>query len=138
MAEPPKTSVSAPHKPRDRRFELGPHSRLFGRGVIGDLNGNSREAKYLRSVEKAILDHLGGAERATIPQKLYAGRLAKIALRLELFDQKLIEEGQLTDFDNKVYASLHSAFRLMVRDLGLKAAAPKLTSLSEMLAEAAE
>lgn len=122
----------------DRRFELGPHSALFRRGAVGNLNGNTAEAKYLRTVERAILDHLGGADRTTVPQRLYAARLAKIALRLELFDRKLIEDGTLTDHDGKVYSALHSAFRLMLRDLlGLKGAildrsptAPHLAALT--------
>jgi hypothetical protein len=100
----------------DRRHELGPHSRWFRRGAVALLNGNSCEAKFIRTFEKAILDHLGGADRATIPQRLYAARLAKIALRLELLDRKLADR-TLTEFDTKLMGGLTGQYRLMLRDL---------------------
>jgi hypothetical protein len=138
MAEP--TTFDAPAKRNqrrngkgDRRRELGPHSRLFGRGAIGDMDGNSAPAKFIRTVERAVLDHLGGPDRASLPQKLLAARIAKTAYRLELFDRKLDEDG-LTDYDARIYGALHNSYRLMLREIGLKAIPPKPETPDEVMA----
>ena len=121
-----------------RKFgRLGPHSRLFGRGALGKVHGNTWQGRFLRSIERELLNHLGGAERASVPAKLLCARAAKVCLRLELFDRELIEQGALSDFDSKVYGALHNTFRLLIREIGLSAPPQPRKSLAEITAEIA-
>lgn len=79
-----------------------------------------------------MVKHVGGAPSVT--QKLLIARLARVALRLEIFDQK-ITDGDLTDHDARVYGALHNAFRLMLREIGLKPTAPRPPTIAEIAAE---
>src|SRR3954447_18527237 len=111
---------------------LGPHSRTLCRGAIGrSIDGRSAEGRFLRAFEAQMTAHLGGQPSAA--EVLLISRLARVALRLELFDEK-ITAGTLTDHDGRVYGALHNSFRLMLRELGLKAAPPAAPSLAELLA----
>jgi hypothetical protein len=94
---------------------IGPHSRLLQRGTV---DGRSREGRYLRAIEARLLDHIGAG--ASCAQRMLINRLARVALRLELFDEKMAA-GPTTDHDGRVYGALHNSFRLMLREIGLKA-----------------
>ncbi len=107
---------------------VGPHSRLLN---MGSLSGRSREGRYIRALETQLYAHLGGAP--SITQRLAISRLARVSLRLQLFDEK-IDAGSLTDHDARVYGALHNAFRLLIRELGLK---PAAVAPSESLADVA-
>jgi hypothetical protein len=86
------------------------------------LDGRTREARQLRAVVADLTAHVGGSPSAT--EKLLIDRLARVYLRLALFDQKL-EAGTFTDHDGRVYGALHTAIRLMTRQLGMKPAGAK-------------
>jgi hypothetical protein len=107
---------------------LGPHSKLLERG---SLDGRSREGRFLRHCEAELAKHVGG--KPSIAQRLLISRLARVALRLELFDEK-IAAGTLTDHDARVYGALHNSFRLLLREIGMRGAAARATSLAEYLA----
>jgi hypothetical protein len=50
----------------DKRFALGPYSRVIDRGAVGGLiDGRSREGRFLRTYEQALFDHVGG--RPSLP-----------------------------------------------------------------------
>ena len=116
------------------RNRLGPYSRTLERGAIGrSIDGRSQEGRFLRAFERQLLDHIGGQSAASVAQRLLIARLARVALRLELFDVK-IAAGTLTDHDARVYGALHNAFRLMLREVGLGATAAKPQSLGEYVA----
>ena len=109
-------AMASPAKPR----RLGVYSRTLERGAIGaSISGKSREGRYLRAFEAKILAQMG--PETTFLTKITASRLAKVALRLELFDEKIVSGEGLTDHDGRVYNALHNSFRLLVRELGLKA-----------------
>jgi hypothetical protein len=108
---------------------IGPHSRLFARGSSA-IDGRSREGRYLAAVRAQLVAHLGGSPSA--PQRMIVDRLAVVALRLALFDEKIIA-GSLTDNDARTYGALHNSFRLLIREIGLKAADAR-PSLAETFA----
>ena len=78
-----------------------------------------------------MVKHLGG--QPSFAERLLIGRLAKIALRLEMFDEKL-NSGQWTELDGKVSHALVNSFRLILRELGIKGSAkPNTPTLAEIL-----
>jgi hypothetical protein len=119
-------------KSRVKPARLGPYSRTLHRGAIGhSVDGRSREGRFLRAFEAQLAQHVGG--KPSTAQRILISRLARTALRLELFDEKLTA-GKLTDYDTKVYGALHNSFRLMMREIGVKPtlAAP-IISLADAL-----
>ena len=113
--------------------KIGPHSRTLCRGAIGrSIDGRSAEGRFLRAFEAQMTAHIGGAPSTA--QALLISRLARVALRLELFDEK-IATGTITDHDARVYGALHNSFRLMLRELGLHAKAPPAPTLGQLAAE---
>lgn len=84
-------------------------------------------------MEAQLVEHVGGEPSAT--ERILIGRLARVALRLELFDEKLASGGAVTEYDTRVYGALHNSLRLMLRELGLKGTAARTPSLRESLDE---
>jgi hypothetical protein len=123
-----KSAASAPNTAR-----VGPHSRALRRGVVGDqIDGRSREGRFLRACEAELVTHVGGSP--SITQRLMIRRAARAMLRLELFDAKLAS-GNWSDHDGRTFGGLQNAVRLMLRELGLKAPAKdRAPSLAEIAA----
>jgi hypothetical protein len=119
-------------KPPDQR-RIGPYSLLLRRGTI---SGRSTEGRFIRAIEAQLRQHVGSSP--TFPEQMLIKRLAIVSLRLELFDRKLAAGEPITDHDARVYASLHNSFRLMIRELGLKAAPPPARTLQDIIAEMGE
>jgi hypothetical protein len=108
-----------------------PHSRMFRRGTLGrDLDGRSPEGRFLRHVEAALSQHVGG--QPNFPQKLLIRRAARAMLRLELLDIKMAE-GNWTEQDGRIFGGLNNAVRLCLRELGIKSAADKPLSVDSYL-----
>lgn len=110
--------------------KIGAHSRPHR---LQQLDGRGREARYLRRIESELAEHLGGAERVSVAQRILIERLAVDLLRLELLDGKAAV-GKLTEHDGRIAHALRNSVRLALRDLGLKGAAAKVPSLDEHLA----
>ena len=110
---------------------VGPQSRLLEHG---SLDGRSVEGRFLRAIEAQLSEHVGG--RPTVAQHLLISRVARVALRLELYDRKLAA-GEFTDHDGRVYNALHNALRLGLREIGMKAAVAKAPSLADIAAQIA-
>ena len=86
---------------------VGPHSRALRRGVVGDqIDGRSREGRFLRAAEAELIAHVGGSPSFT--QRLLIRRAARAMLRLELFDAKL-QSGNWSDDDGRTYGGLQNA-----------------------------
>jgi hypothetical protein len=101
---------------------------------MGSLSGRSREGRYIRALETQLLAHVGG--RPSVTERLAIQRLARVSLRLQLFDEKIDAGAAMTDHDSRVYGALHNSFRLLIRELGLKSdAAPKAPSLADVAAQ---
>ena len=100
---------------------LSSESRVLRRGSLGDqIDGRSREGRFLRDVERELVAHVGG--KPTVTQKLLIRRLARGLLRLELLDER-ITRGELNDHDARTFSALSNAVRLTARELGVQAAA---------------
>jgi hypothetical protein len=128
MLEPPRGT--APDRKR-----LGPYSRTLERGAIGNsIDGRSREGRFLRAFEQMLAEHVGGSPSAA--QRVLISRCARLALRLELLDEKQVAR-TLTEHDGRTYSSLSNHLRLGMREIGIKAAeAPQLSIRDRLIAEA--
>ncbi len=115
-----------------------PHSKALVRGSVGDtIDGRSREGRYLRHCEVELTKHVGG--NPSFVQKVLITRAARAMLRLQLLDEKM-EAGSWTDHDARTFGGLSNSLRLMLRELGLKAAVAPPPSLADYIkaTEAAE
>jgi hypothetical protein len=113
---------------------LTPESRLVRRGSLGDVfDARSREGKFLVRVEAELLAPLG--PEPSFGQKLLARRAARLALRLELFDEKVAHGKDWTPHDLRAYHALQNGLRLLIRELtGLRASpSDALPSLDEIV-----
>lgn len=115
-----------------RLRRLRAESRVLRRGSVGDIDGRSREARFLCDTERELLAAFG---EPSFGQKLLARRAALAALRLELLDEEAAQ-GKWSDHDLRMYHALQNGLRLLLRELGVKAAPSKaLPSLTDVLAE---
>jgi hypothetical protein len=113
---------------------LGPESRLLRRGSLGDtFDARSREGKFLVRVEAELLAPLGPAP--SFGQRLLARRAARLALRLELFDEEAARGKDWSAHDLRTYHALQNGLRLLVRELAdLKVAPVKALDLDAIIA----
>lgn len=103
---------------------------------MGDeVDGRSREGRFLKKVEVELSAHVGGSPN--FAQKTLIRRAARAMLRLELLDEKMTT-GNWTDHDGRVFGGLNNALRMCLRELGIKAAPPKTPTLQDYLAATAE
>jgi len=107
---PPPDDDDAPRQKRVRRY--GPASRIVTRGAIGDMDGNSWEAKFIKANEAKYIEQTGGDPDHALRRLII--RLVRLELRMELFEQK--PHDQWTDHDGRTFGGLNSAFRLLNRE----------------------
>jgi hypothetical protein len=106
----------------DPRPRVGPYCRVFSRGSLGEIDGRSREGKFLRRIEAELTAQVGGSP--SFAQSLLIRRAARSMLQLELLDDKMAS-GNWTAHDSRTQGGLNNAVRLALRELGLKAAPAK-------------
>ena len=112
---------------------LGPYSRVLTRGAIGaSISGSSREGRFLRHYEAELTRHVGS--QPSIVERLMIARCARLALRLELLDERSID-GDMTERDGKHYLAWSRALVAMLRGLGTKGAPKPKTTLQDVLAQ---
>jgi hypothetical protein len=99
------------------RGKVGPYSTAFTRGTVGDIDGRSREGRFLRRVEAELVAQVGG--QPSFAQSLLIRRAARSMLQLELLDGKMAS-GAWTGHDARTQGGLNNAVRLALRELGLK------------------
>jgi hypothetical protein len=106
---------------------LSAESRLLRRGSLGDqIDGRSKEGRFLRDVERELLAPLG--PQPSFGQRLLARRASRLALRLELFDSEAARGKDWSAHDLRTYHALQNGLRLLVRELAdLKVAKPDRT-----------
>ena len=104
------------------RGGLGPYSRLIDRGAIGtSIDGRSREGRFLRAYEAMLLEHIGG--NPSIVQRALIQRAARLALHLELMDERALAHGApFTTHDHLHYVSWSNAIARLLGRLGLQPA----------------
>jgi hypothetical protein len=118
----------------DKRKITGPYSRLIDRGALGCIDGNSREGKYLRAYERALVEHVGGRPSAT--QRALITRTARLALHLELLDERSIVEGKgLSATDCHFYCVWSNSLSRHLAKLGFEPSAPAQAKAKPRLAD---
>lgn len=102
---------------------IKPYCRALQRGSLGsDIDGRSREGKFLRRIETELVEHIGG--NPTFPEKLLIRRIARLMLQAESLDAKMAS-GDWTSHDARTLGGINSAIRNSLRDLGLKGKAER-------------
>lgn len=82
-----------------------------------------------------LVKHVGGSPSAV--QKALIGRAAKLALHVELMDERSLAAGGMSERDSRQYLAWSNSLNRCLAQLGLKAASAKPQSLTRALAEAA-
>jgi hypothetical protein len=96
---------------------LGPYSEQL---IIGHIDGRTKEARLCRSLRKALIEQLGGADRLTPTQRVLIERAVMLTLRVSVLDQRLVD-GTLTGYDNATFIAWSNALRRTLVALGLEA-----------------
>ena len=106
---------------RRSRHALGPHSRAIDRGAVGgSIDGRSREGRFLRVYEARLIEHVGGSP--SIVQKALISRASRLALHLELLDERVFAEHKgLTQHDYQHYCAWSNSLARTLRTLGIEA-----------------
>jgi hypothetical protein len=110
---------------------IGPHS---SRLRLRKVDGRTGPGRYIRRVERELIEHCGGPDRISVAQRLLCERTAIDLLRLKLIDADLTT-GEASDHILRVAHALRGTVRLALRDLGLEAAARPALSLDDIAAE---
>src|ERR1700704_3296660 len=90
-AQPSLPDTGTGVRPINKRTATGPYSRALDRGAVGALNGNTREAKFIKAYAATLMEHVGG--NPSIVQRQLITRAARLACHLELWDEKTIPQG---------------------------------------------
>jgi hypothetical protein len=118
--------------PENRPLQ-GAYSRPLRRGVLGDLDGRSKEGRFLKTIERDLFQQVGGSP--SVGQQLLIRRIAM--LMLEILDLKLANNDNWNQCDAATQGGLNNNVRLSLRELGIKAPPARKATLSEYLAEQA-
>jgi hypothetical protein len=81
-----KSSVITLRSPENRPL-AGAYSRPLRRGVLGDIDGRSKEGRFLKTIESDLIEQVGGSP--SVGQQLLIRRIARSMLMLEILDLKL-------------------------------------------------
>jgi hypothetical protein len=130
-AQPAPAGITPAARASDKRYGTGPYSRVLRRGALGALNGNTREAKFIRTYEAILIEHCGGSPSAV--QRSLITRAARLAVHLELWDEKTIPTGgACTATGHSHYLAWSNALGRTLARLGLEPAAPKPPTLADL------
>ncbi len=110
------------------RGRIGPYSRALAGGYV---DGRTREGRFIKRMTGELNRHVGG--EPSVAERALIGRIVRTVLTLGLLDERLAA-GAATDHDARTFGGLQSALRAMLKQIGLKQAAPRSLSLAERLA----
>lgn len=110
----------------------GAYSKPLRRGVLGDIDGRSKEGRFLRTIEYDLIEQVGGSP--SVGQQLLIRRIARAMLMLEILDLKLSNNDGWNQCDAATQGGLNNNVRLCLRELGIKAPPTRKATLSEYLA----
>ena len=100
---------------------LGPFSRSIDRGAIGAIDGRSREGRFLRAYAAMLVEHCGG--HPSIVQRALISRAARLALHLELMDERALAENRgFGPTDHHFYIAWSNSLGRLLAKLGLNPA----------------
>ena len=87
------------------------YSRPLRRGVLGDLDGRSREGQYLKTIESDLIQQVGGSP--SVGQQLLIRRIARAMLMLEILDLKLANNDNWNQCDAATQGGLNNNVRIV-------------------------
>lgn len=111
---------------------IGPYSAV---GAIAYLDGRSKEALFLKARRDELTAHIGGSPNAV--QRMLIERAARLALRLELFDERDLTNPKYLDRDERKLLAYHNSLVRTLARLGIKGAPvkpPTLDDIANMIA----
>ena len=112
---------------------MGPFSRAIDRGSVGwSIDGRSREGRFLRTYELMLIDHVGG--KPTRLQSELIRRCARLALHLELQDERAMSIGEMSDHASRQYLAWHEALAPTLQLLGMQGKRDRAPTIQELLA----
>jgi hypothetical protein len=115
-------NIAENRKKHPPRKIYGPYSRVLRESPLyRTIDGRSATGRLIRDLEEQLYQHVGGRERSSVTQRLLIDRLIRIKLRIDAFDRRL-DAGEWTDLDGRTYGGLQNAYRLCIRELGIKPA----------------
>jgi hypothetical protein len=89
-------------------------------GALARCDGRTHEGRLARAIEGELLDHLGGPEVVTPPQRLLARASALVALRLALASERFGDPKADVESLDRHFCSLANSLRLNLLALGLE------------------
>jgi hypothetical protein len=113
---------------------LGVYSRALDRGSLGSIvDGRSREGRFLRSYEAMLTKHVGG--KPSLVQRALITRAARVALHLELMDERSLRDGHVFGIhDHNYYVSWSNSLARILGRLGVEAVGPPPPVLDDVVA----
>jgi hypothetical protein len=117
--------MSAPC-PRKRRDTAKALARQFGITV----DGRSRAARALLRFRADLVAHVGG--KPSVAQEALIQSVCQLRLRLLALDQSFAQRGTMTETESRHYRGWVSSYHAALRDLGLDAAASRVTAAEAM------
>lgn len=130
----PQTAKVTRGTTQDRK-RLGPYSRGLHRAAIGQIvDGRSREGRFLRAYEAMLVQHLGGAPNGV--QRQLIARAARLALYVEIMDERSLAAGGMSDRDSASYLAWSNSLRRTLLALGVNETGTKRhNTLNEYLSQ---
>jgi hypothetical protein len=89
------------------------------RNALARCDGRTHEGRLARAIESELLDHLGGPEVVTPPQRLLVRATALVALRLALASERFSDPKADVESLDRHFCSLVNSLRLNLLALGL-------------------
>ncbi len=133
--DPPRGGIGLPAGlgPYSRSIDgTSAGSRTISRGAVGGLNGNSAEARFIKTYEAMLTEHCGSP---TAVQRQLIIRASRLALHLELWDQRTIPNGgAVTATGHNHYIAWNNALARTLARLGAAAAERPGAALERHLA----
>jgi hypothetical protein len=138
----PKTARKSPYRrPPGRPPEHGAAmlTRVL-RGVRLDrIDGRSQVGVALRRVRQDLLDHLGGEDQATAPERIMCDEVAKLRIIAASIGQWLLEQETLVKDGDLIpaveaHARLVNVLAKTLRQLGMKRAAREVDVAEQLQA----
>jgi hypothetical protein len=125
----------APPSPPERK-RVGPYSRGLHRAAIGQcVDGRSREGRFLRAYEAMLSRHVGNG--ASSVQRALITRAARLALYVEMMDERALSQGGMSERDSATYLAWSNSLRRTLVALGIEGAAERPPSLADVTAQIA-
>jgi hypothetical protein len=103
--------------------------------ALAKIDNRRVEARIMAKIEADLTRHCGGSP--SITQQILINRLAWLGLHLAQLDKKASTAGSLCDGEAKRYLGWSNSFIRGVRHLGLKGAAERAPTFSDVVAKIA-